>query len=186
MSIKTDLSKFDNSWYDTGAGMPKRILWYFVNILFFQSPLNPFVGLKVLLLRLFGAQVGKNVCIKPSVNIKYPWRLFIGDNVWIGENVWIDNLADVIIGNNVCISQGAMLLCGNHDYKKKTFDLIIENIIVREGVWIGARSTICPGVLLNEDVVVTVGSVVTKDLESSSIYQGVPALRIRDRIKKGI
>jgi acetyltransferase-like isoleucine patch superfamily enzyme len=61
------------------------------------------------------------VNIKPSVNIKYPWLLEVGDHVWIGEEVWIDNLAKVRIGSNVCISQGAMLLTGNHDFTKSTF-----------------------------------------------------------------
>ena len=56
-------------------------------------------------MRLFGASVGKGVIINPRVNIKYPWKLVIGSNVWIGEKVWIDNLADVTIGDNVCLSQ---------------------------------------------------------------------------------
>ena len=78
--------------------------------------------------------------IKPSVNIKYPWRLTIGSFVWIGEGVWIDNLENVVIGDNVCISQGAMLLCGNHNYKKTTFDLIVGSITLEDGVWVGAQS----------------------------------------------
>ena len=57
------------------------------------------------------------------MNIKYPWFLAIGDHTWIGEKVWIDNLAEVAIGANCCVSQGAMLLCGNHNYKKSTFEL---------------------------------------------------------------
>lgn len=179
--IKIDLSKFDNSWYNPGGSIFKRMLWYFINILFFQCPLNPFIGLKVFLLRLFGARVGKNLCIKPSVNIKYPWRLSIGDNVWIGENVWIDNLADVIIEDNVCISQGAMLLCGNHNYKKSSFDLLIGKIVIESGAWVGARTTLCPGVTLHEGAILTVGSIATGNLDSLGIYQGVPAVKIRDR-----
>lgn len=179
--IKIDLSKFDNSWYNPGGSIFKRILWYFINILFFQSPLNPFIGLKVFLLRLFGARIGKNLCIKPAVNIKYPWKLSIGDNVWIGENVWIDNLADVIIEDNVCISQGAMLLCGNHNYKKSSFDLLIGKIVIESGAWVGARTTLCPGVTLHEGAILTVGSIATGNLDALGIYQGVPAVKIRDR-----
>lgn len=180
--IKIDLSKFDNSWYNPGGSIFKRILWYFINILFFQCPLNPFIGLKVFLLRLFGARVGKNLCIKPSVNIKYPWRLSIGDNVWIGENVWIDNLADVIIEDNVCISQGAMLLCGNHNYRKESFDLMVGPIIIKEGAWVGARGVVCLSVTLYEGAILMVGSVATKDLEPFSIYQGIPSVKVRKRI----
>ena len=85
------IKDYDNSWYRPG-GAVKRLLWYFVNVLFFLNPFNPFSGIKVRLLRLFGAQVGVGVNIKPNVNIKYPWLLEIGDYSWIGENVWIDNL----------------------------------------------------------------------------------------------
>lgn len=77
------------------------------------------IGFKIWMLRKFGAKIGKGVFIKPLVNIKYPWNLDIGDYTWIGENVWIDNLTQVKIGSNVCISQGAMLLCRNHNYKKR-------------------------------------------------------------------
>ena len=59
------------------------------------------------------------------MNIKYPWNLEVGDYTWIGENVWIDNLVKVRIGSNVCISQGAMLLCGNHNYKKSSSTKLI-------------------------------------------------------------
>ena len=135
-------------------------------------------------MRTFGAKIGENVTIKPKVNIKYPWFLKISDNVWIGENVWIDNLTQVTISSNVCISQGAMLLCGNHNYKKSTFDLMLGEIVLEEGVWIGARSVVCPGVTCKSHSVLTVGSVATSDLEAYSIYQGNPARKVKDRIIK--
>lgn len=179
--MKTDLSRYDNSWYNPGGGTLKRILWYFTNVLFFINPLNPSSGIKVRLLRMFGAQIGKGVVIKPSVNIKYPWNLFIGNYSWIGENVWIDNLVQVTIGANVCISQGAMLLCGNHNYKKTTFDLIVKPIIIEDGVWIGAQTTVCPGVKAHSHSVLCVGSVASKDLDAFSIYRGNPAEFIKTR-----
>ncbi|NPA69026.1 MAG: colanic acid biosynthesis acetyltransferase WcaF [Chlorobi bacterium] len=179
---KTDLSKFDNSWYNPKGNIVKRTLWYFVNVLFFLNPWNPLSSLKIFLLRLFGAKIGKGVIIKPSVNIKYPWRLSVGNNVWIGEKVWIDNLADVKIADNVSISQGAMLLCGNHNYKKTSFDLIIGEIKLEEGVWIGAKSIVAPGVTCKSHSVLAVNSVAVKDLEEYTIYQGNPAVKVRSRI----
>ena len=112
---KVDLSKYDNRWFSPQAGMIKRTCWHFTNLLVFNHGLFPFSFLKVGLLRFFGARIGKGIHIKPSVNIKYPWLLTIGDYVWIGENVWIDNLTQVTIGNHSCLSQGAMLLTGNHN-----------------------------------------------------------------------
>jgi putative colanic acid biosynthesis acetyltransferase WcaF len=177
----SDLSQFQNAWYKPGGTFFKRVLWYYINVIFFQSHLFPISKIKVLLLRLFGAKVGSNVVIKPSINVKYPWRLSIGNNVWIGENVWIDNLADIVIEDNVCVSQGAMLLTGNHDYKKVAFDLIIKGIVLEQGSWVGAKSVVCPGVRLKSHAILSVGSVATKDLDAYGIYQGIPAVKVRER-----
>ena len=181
MKGRTDLSEFNNDWYRPGAGFPKRLLWYFVELIFLRSGIFPFSGLKVALLRSFGARIGKGVVIKPQVSIKYPWKLKVGDHSWIGEKVWIDNLAFVDIGANVCISQGAMLLTGNHDYKKSSFDLMIGEIVLEEGVWIGARSMVCPGVTAYSHACLAVESVATKDLEAYGIYQGNPAVKKKER-----
>lgn len=171
----TDLSKYDNSWYNPGGNTLKRILWYFTNLLVIKNHWNPVSSLRVLMLRLFGAKIGRGVVIKPGVSVKYPWMLEIGDYSWIGEDVWIDNLAQVTIGANCCISQGAMLLCGNHNYKLETFDLMVKSIIIEDGAWIGAQSTVCPGVMVKKEAVLAVGSIATSVLESSTIYQGNPA-----------
>jgi len=179
--MKTKLSTFKNLHYIPGNKF-NIFCWYFVNVCFFINPLNPFSSLKVLLLKLFGAKIGEHVLIKPRVNIKYPWLLEIGNDVWIGENVWIDNLARVVIEDNVCISQGAMLLCGNHNYKSTAFDLILGEIILKEGSWVGAHAVVCPGVTLASHSILTVNSVASKDSEAYSIYQGNPAVKIRDRI----
>jgi putative colanic acid biosynthesis acetyltransferase WcaF len=180
VSKSVDLSKFNNSWYKPGNAF-KRGLWYFVNAVFMKKSWFPISGFKRFLLRLFGAKIGKGVVIKPCVNIKYPWKLNIGDHVWIGENVWIDNLDTVTIGNNCCLSQGAFLLCGNHDYKSASFDLKVSSIVLEDGVWIGAKAIICPGVTAGTHAVLTVGSVATKNLDPYAIYTGNPAIRIKDR-----
>jgi putative colanic acid biosynthesis acetyltransferase WcaF len=183
MKPSTDLSKYSNDWYkaEIGASGFKQIAWYWVNVCFFINPLNPFSSLKRLLLRWFGGKIGKGVVIKPSVNIKYPWKLTIGDYSWIGEKVWIDNLARVEIGRNVCISQGAMLLTGNHDYTKSTFDLMIEGIVLEYGGWIVAKSLVCPGVYGESHAVLAAMSVATRRLNTYTIYQGNPALPVRER-----
>ncbi len=176
----TDLSKFNNSWYDPGANAFKRLVWYCVNAVWINSAF-PISRIKVILLRMFGARIGSGVVIKPHVNIKYPWKLVIGDHVWIGEKVWIDNLATVVIEDNVCVSQGALLLCGNHNYKKSTFDLMVGEIKLEKGVWIGAKATVCPGVTCHSHAVLAVGSVATENLQADKVYQGNPAHFVRER-----
>lgn len=181
MKSLVSIKDYDNSWYNPGPFW-KRMLWYFTNVLFFINPLIPFSGIKVRLLRLFGSQIERGVVIKPGVNIKYPWYLSIGDYTWIGENVWIDNLTHVTIGSNVCISQGAMLLCGNHDYKRPTFDLMVKPIVIEDGAWVGAQSTVCPGVTMHSHSVLAVGSIASKDLMPFSIYRGNPAVKVAERV----
>jgi len=178
---KVDLLKFNNSWYKPGGAL-KRFIWYWKNLVLFKSSLPWPNSFKIFTLKFFGAKVGKGVLIKPCVNIKYPWFLEIGNNVWIGEEVWIDNLGKVKIGNNVCLSQGAMLLCGNHNYKKETFDLIVGDITLEDGVWVGAKAAVCPGVTMKSHSILSVGSVLTKDAEAYGIYQGNPAVLVKRRV----
>jgi len=180
---KTDLSKYNNDWYQPGGSVLKKTCWYVLHAIFIHSAF-PFSSFKVFLLRLFGASIGTSVTIKPNVTIKYPWHLTIGNHVWIGEQVWIDNLSRVTIKNNCCVSQGAMLLCGNHDYSKTSFDLIVKDITLEEGVWIGAKSIVCPGVSIGSHSVLTVNSVATSNLEPWGIYQGNPAVKIKERVIK--
>lgn len=181
MTKKTDLSKFNNAWYKPGGSVIKRGVWYLINATVINSYM-PFSSVKIFWLKVFGANIGNGVVIKPHVNIKYPWRLKVGDNVWIGEKVWIDNLDDVEIGNNVCISQGAMLLCGNHNYSKSTFDLITGKIVLEEGVWIGTKAVVCPGTTVRSHAVLTVGSVASGELEAYAIYSGSKAVKVKTRL----
>ncbi len=185
MKNRTKLKKnFNQKGFDAGASSFKRLCWYFTSMLFFRSGLIPVSSLLVFILKLFGAKIGKDVRIKPYIYIHYPWRLTVGDYAWLAE-CRIENLAQVTIGDNACISQNAMLLTGNHDYKTIYFDLITKSIVLEEGVWIGARAIVCPGITAKSHAILAVGSTATKDLESYSVYQGNPAVKIKDRIIEG-
>lgn len=182
--MKTRLETYNNDWYNPGRSVVIRTTWFFISALFVQCSWNPVSSIRVMLLRLFGARIGANVTIKPGVHVKYPWLLQVGNSVWIGENAWIDNLAQVTIDNDVCISQGAYLLTGNHNYSKSTFDLLVKPIELKEGVWIGAKSIVCPGVICQSHAVLTAGSVARNELQAYTINSGNPALPIKERVIK--
>lgn len=182
MNKQTQLHKnFDKKDFNPGASGLKMTCWYLTSLFFFRSGLMPISSVLVFLLRLFGAKIGKDVRIKPYIYVHYPWKLRVGDHSWLAE-CRIENLDWVNIGNNVCISQQAMLLTGNHDYKKTGFDLITKPITLEDGVWIGAKAIVCPGIKAHSHAVLTVGSIATKDLAAYSIYQGNPAVKVKDRL----
>ncbi|MBL9165278.1 MAG: colanic acid biosynthesis acetyltransferase WcaF [Planctomycetaceae bacterium] len=170
-----DLSGYENSNFDPGRGRVVRTLWYFCSLVFFEGGWLPVSSLKVRLLRLFGARIGRGVVIKPHVRIKFPWRLAIGDHCWIGQESWLDNMVDVEIGNHVCISQLTYLCTGSHDHRRRTFDLLPAPIRIGDGAWIAARATILPGVRVGANALVASGSVVSRDVEAAQIVGGVPA-----------
>ncbi len=167
-----------------GESKPTQIVWYFINIIFFKSSLPFPSSLKTYLLKLFGAKIGTGVRFKPCINIKFPWKLTIGNNCWIGEQVWIDNLEPVTVGNDCCISQGSLLLTGSHDAMRSTFDYTSGPIVLEDGVWLGAKSIVTSGVVCGSHSVLGAGSVGDKNLEPYTIYKGNPALPVLKRTIK--
>lgn len=167
--------------YNPGVPYIQQLLWYFIGSPVVESHWLPISSVKIGVLRLFGASIGKGVRIKPGVRVKFPWRLIIGNYVWIGEDAWIDNLAPVNIGNHVCLSQGVYLCTGNHDWNQPDFTLIPNPIHIQDSSWIAAKSIVGPGVTIGEGAVLTLGSVTAKSLEPMIIYTGNPAQPIKKR-----
>jgi putative colanic acid biosynthesis acetyltransferase WcaF len=175
------LDRFQNAWYDPGRSIVTRILWMIVNGAFFLTWFPWPSGLKRRLLRAFGAKVGRGVIIKPRVNVKYPWRVEIGDHSWIGEGAWLDSLAPIRIGSNACLSQAVMIETGNHDWSKPTFDLIVRDVIVEDGAWAAVKSLLLPGSRLRSHAILAAGSVLSGDTEPYGIYVGAPASKVKER-----
>ncbi len=176
------LRTYDNSWFHPGGSLLKRSAWFFLGQPLLRAAWLPSSSFRVHLLRLFGARIGDRVVIKPSVEVKYPWHLAIGDDCWIGEHAWIDNLTSVRVGSNVCISQGAYLCTGNHDWSDPCFGLMIAPIELRDGSWAGARSLLGPGTILGEGAVAAAGAVVGGTIPDYEIYAGNPARFHKPRV----
>ncbi len=151
------LDRFENKDFERGASRGVEALWMVVSSLFFASWL-PGSGWRVALLRMFGAKIGTGVIIKPGVRVKFPWRLAVGDHCWIGESAWIDNLGEVRLGDHVCISQGAYLCTGSHDWSCDTFDLIVKPIQLGSHAWVGAAASLAPGTVVEDGAIVAMSS----------------------------
>lgn len=164
-----------------GKSFPIEACWYFIKILFFQSSFPWPSGLKRILLIIFGAKIGKSVCLKPRINILFPWKLTIGDHSWIGEEVIILNFEKIKIGNHVCISQRAFLCAGNHDFRDPSMTYKNAPIEIQDGAWVCAQVFVSPGITIHTDAVVRVSSVVLNNLDAGMIYAGNPCTVIGQR-----
>lgn len=178
---RVDFSLYSQGDYSPGRGFLVRCLWAICSLFIFEPGWCPLSGVKVFLLKLFGAKIGHNVVIKPNVRIKFPWRLSVGDHVWIGQDVWIDNLADVTIGSHVCLSQRVYLCTGSHDHHKPSFDLITQPITIASGGWICAGAILLPGTTIRENAIVSAGSVAQGQIDASVIVKGNPAISVGTR-----
>ena len=176
-----DLSRFNNRWYRPGRSLLVRSFWFFFGLPVLRSSWISSSMLRVRLLRAFGASVGSGVIVKPGVRVKHPWMLTVGKNAWLGEDCWIDNLAPVSIGNSACLSQGCYICTGNHDWSDPAFGLIVKPVEIGVGAWVGARTLIAPGVILEDGAVAAAGSVVTKRIAAWEIHAGNPASFLRYR-----
>jgi putative colanic acid biosynthesis acetyltransferase WcaF len=179
---KVDFSRYNHVIFKSFTLKLKYLLWLLFSNIFFLTNVPYPNNLKIFILKCFGAKIGKVAIIKPWVKIKFPWLLSLGDHVWLGESCWIDNISAVYIGNNVCISQGALLLTGNHDYTQIDFPLNSKQIVIEDGVWIGANCIVTGGVYIATHAVLNTHSVASRNLESYTINQGHPAVKIKNRI----
>ena len=154
--------------------------WIIQSILFHTSPQFMY-GWRRFLLRAFGAQIGKGVLIRPSVNVTYPWKLRVGDWCWIGDEATLYTLGEISIGDNSCISQHAYLCTGSHDYTRLSFDLYAKPIRIEPETWVSTHVFVGPGVTIGHGAIIGAASVVLKDVAAGTICAGNPLRTIRVR-----
>ena len=149
--------------------------WRIIHSTFFRLSPQFMYGWRRILLRLFGAKIGRNVLIRPTVKILYPWKLTIGDWSWIGDEVTLYNMADINIGKNCVISQKSYLCTGSHDHTKTSFEIFAKPIDIEDEVWVATDVFIAPGITIKTGAIVGFRSTVNKDLPSKMICYGNPA-----------
>ncbi len=175
------LDKYTVGAYSPGEPFWQQVIWYYLGSPLVSSYPIASSRFKSWVLRCFGAQIGVSVRIKSGLKVKFPWRLVVGDFVWLGEDCWIDNVAVVTIESHCCLSQSVYLCTGNHDWSSPSFPLKDAPILLCEGCWIAARSTVGPGVTVGRGAVLCLGSVASRSLDPMTIYAGNPARSIKTR-----
>jgi putative colanic acid biosynthesis acetyltransferase WcaF len=156
--------------YDKGRGSVAQALWVVISTLVFAQVWCP-NRVRCAILRWFGAQIGEGVLIRHGVTIQWPWKLSIGDNTWIGVGAELYNIDSIVIGSDVCISQHAYLCTGSHDRRSPTFEFDNGPIVVEDGAWLCARSSVLRGVTIGANSVVGATSLVCRDVPPDSIVR---------------
>lgn len=159
----------------------RRGLWQCVQPVFWPRRPRALSGIRVVLLRLFGAKVGKNVLVCGGVRITIPWLLSLGDYAVLGDSVDIYNLAQVRIGAHAVVSQKAYLCTASHDYTLTDFPLYSRPITIGAQCWVASGVFVGPGITLHEGSVVGANSVVTRDVPEWTVAVGNPCRPIKPR-----
>lgn len=131
---------------DRGRSRVWMILWLAVGPTF-RSGLGG-SWLRVLVLRAFGAQIGRNCRLHPSFRVHFPWKLSLGDLVDVAKDVWIINPEPVAVGANCRIGQNVILCAGGHDHLSPVFTRTSEPVKIGEHCTIDEGATVLKGVVL--------------------------------------
>lgn len=158
-----------------------RGLWETVGRAAMALSPRPFWGFRRTLLRLFGATIGREVHIYPSVRISLPWNLKIGHHSAVGDRAILYALGPISVGERVTISQNAHLCAGSHDYTSVSMPLSKQPICVLDDAWICADAFVGPGVVVGERAIVAARGVAVKDVPGDTIVGGNPARLIKQR-----
>src|SRR3972149_12009913 len=141
-----------------------RVLWGIVRLLLFRPSPRPMHAWRRMLLRSFGARVGRGAPVYPKAIIWAPWNLTIGEAAAIANDAELYNPSPISIGAYAVVSQGAYLCGASHDYRSPQFPLIHKPIVVSDHAWVAARAIVQMGITTGEGCVIGAGSIVTKNM----------------------
>jgi len=176
----------DLSLYKTPKGFRGKSaivvqLWWVVQGTLFALSPQFLYGWRRFLAKLFGAKIGKNVLLRPSVKMTYPWKVSIGDNSWIGDDVVLYSLGEIEIGSNTVVSQKGYICTGSHDYDKADFPIYAKKITIGSQCWLATDVSVAPGISIGDGAVVGARSSVIDNLDAFSVYVGSPAKFLKKR-----
>ena len=152
------------------------ILWWFVQAIAFPLSLHNFNNFRCFLLRLFGAQIGTGVVIRPTARFTYPWKVKVGDYSWIGDDVVFYSIDQISIGSHCVVSQKTYLCTGSHNVQDQAFALIQAPIKIGNGTWVATDCFIAPGVSIGSNSVVGARSTVMKSIPAQRVAWGSPCI----------
>lgn len=158
-----------------------RVVWGAMWCALFRPSPRVFYGWRRTLLRMFGAQIGRNARISPSVCIWAPWNLTVGDEASISHHVDCYSVDRLVIGHHATVSQYAILCTASHDITSPNMKLISSPVVIEDQCWICAGAFVGPGTTIHEGAVLGAMSVVMRDVDAWTVHAGNPSRMIKKR-----
>jgi putative colanic acid biosynthesis acetyltransferase WcaF len=158
-----------------------RACWNLVWLLLYRPTPRVLHGWRCLLLRAFGARLGKGVHPYPTARIWAPWNLEMGDHACLSEGVDCYCVDKVRLGAHALVSQYSFLCTASHDYNDASFPLVCAPITIEERAWVTADVFVAPGVTIGQGAVVTARSSVFRDVPPWTVVRGNPAVPVKRR-----
>lgn len=168
----------------------KRVVWNIVSCILFRPFVTKiFRSWRIMILRLFGAEIKWDAEVYASAKIWAPWKLKMGHRSCLGPNVICYNQDWVILENDAIVSQYTFLCTASHDTEKQNtaYDsLITAPILIDEKAWIGSRAFIGLGVHIGKLAIVGATASVYKNVLDYQIVGGNPAKLLKVRKLKNV
>ena len=158
-----------------------RVLWSVVQATVFRHSPHPLYRWRAWLLRRFGATLGTNVRVRPSVRITIPWNLTLGDETSVGDDAILYALGRITTGRFVTVSQYAHLCAGSHDAGDRRMALLRLPITLGDDVWVAADAFVGPDVAVGDRALIGARASVFKDVPADVVVGGNPAKVLKPR-----
>jgi putative colanic acid biosynthesis acetyltransferase WcaF len=163
-----------------------RFAWSIVWVMLYRPSPRPLHAWRAFLLRCFGAHLGPNCHFYPRARIWAPWNLWCADNVTLGDDAEIYNPSPITMGSHAIVSQQGYICGATHDYNDPAFPLISFPMSLGAYCWVCARASVLPGVNVGDGAVLGLGSVAARDLMPWTVYAGVPAQAVKQRVEREV
>ncbi|HTW61436.1 MAG TPA: hypothetical protein VMD55_06465, partial [Terracidiphilus sp.] len=164
----------------------RRAVWGVACLVLYRFSPRPFHAWRAAVLRLFGARLGAACHLYPKARVWAPWNLICEDRVSVGDDAELYNPSPLHLGSHCIVSQGAYICGATHEYNTPEFRLVHFPMRLGAYSWICARATVNPGVNVGAGAILALGAVATRDLEAFGIYAGVPARRVKERLRSAV